>query len=650
MTVRLGTTWYPDQTPREEWRSDVELMRQLGMSVVRLGEFAWSALQPDGGDIGLRLLDDALEVLDAAGLEVVLCTPTAEPPAWLVAAAPDVTRVGPDGRRATFAMESRSCLSSPALLEAVDEIVGALAHRYGHDERVIGWQIDNELSTPCFCDRCAEEFRAWLQPRYGTLDELNRRWGTAFRSERYDDWSQIPLVSPQVPYLNPALGLDRRRFHSDTFVAFNARQAAILREQSAPGTFITHNTIPPALATDIDYGRLAADLDVVGWDHYPSLETPPRPWRSAFEADLVRTLKDAPFWVLEMQTDAIGLERLASPEPGQVRAWSYQAVAHGAETLLFFRWRTARFGAEQHWGGVLEPSGRRGEGFANVEQIGGELRELGARIEGLRPRVQAALVHDYDARWALEEQPTNDALPYVDTLLRHHRSLAGLCVATDVVAPGADLSGVRLVAAPGLYVVDDATVAWLRDFAERGGTVVLAPRAGFKDRDNAIADRPVEALAGVEVSAVRSADPDEQVSFAGRLSGAGHGWSERLELRGAEALATFTDGPFAAAPAVTRHAVGAGAVVYVATALTDASAAELYGELAPDAGLDVLDLPDGVEGVRCRNAGGDDLLVVIEHSGSEQAICATERTWSLDGAVDGATLRLPPYGVAIGAR
>ena len=630
---RLGAAYYPEQWPRERWPVDAKLMAEAGLSFVRMGEFAWARLEPRQGELDLDWLEAAVEILADAGLDVILGTPTAAPPAWLIERHPEILPMRADGRVQPFGNRRHYCPNRPPFRAATERIVAALADRFGRDDRVSAWQIDNELGGRCYCDACRDAFHGWLRERYGSLDVVNEVWGSVFWSQTYGDWSQISLpdgtpvgagFARNAP--NPGLALDFRRFSSDSLIGYLRLQASILRERCAPRQRITHNLMGFRFA-EIDYDELAGELDVVSWDNYPLLDTSRR-WSSpALAADAMRGLKDAPVWVLEQQVGPLGWEILRSPRRGETRLHTWQAIVHGAEKICYFRWRTARFGTEQHWHGIVEADGRVGRRYEEIRALAAEIELLGRALAGARPHAEVALVHDYDSRFALQVQPTNPALAYEETLQRHYEAVRALGTGVDVVSLRTDLSRYRAVVAPSLYVMDEAVAAALAAYVAGGGLLVLAPRAGVKDRCNAVPERPLPAwldeLAGLEVVDYVSVAEDDGAwivcagddGFEGDL----RGWYEELELRDAVPVAEYADGDFAGTTAVAARELGGGRVVYVAGAATRETLTALYRSLWHDWGLPVHDLPADVEAVPLRNDHRD-LMFLLNHADEERFV------------------------------
>jgi beta-galactosidase len=662
--VRLGVAYYPEQWPEERWPIDARMMANAGIGVVRMAEFSWSRLEPHRGAFEFDWLDRALSLMAENGIDVVIGTPTAAPPGWLSADHPDILRVDGEGRVFPFGHRRQYCANNTTYHQESRRVVAALAERYGGDERVGAWQIDNEFGERCYCPRCEAAFRHWLEERYGSLERLNESWGTAFWSHTYRSWDHIPLpAAGDVPLPDgfmqaspsPAHALDYRRFASDSFVLYQRLQVEEIRRHSdAP---ITHN-MRSFRFKELDFQDLARDLDFLAWDNYPLLNASDGWLEPALNCDAIRGLKDVPFWVMEQQVGPLGWETIRTPRRGQMRLHTYQMLAHGAEVVCYFRWRSARFGAEQHWYGVLDHDGRQNRRLTELSELAQELERVDGLLAGTVPAAQAAVVYDYDARFALEIQPTNPALGHVDALRAHYGTLRRQGVGVDLLAPTADLSSYRLVVAPSLYVVDEALATGLRSYVEGGGLLVLGPRSAFKDRTNAVPERPLPAwldeLAGLEVSDIASfldgrAARLEPVESVGGADAAFRGWFEELALKGARPVYRYRDDDFAGSAAIAINAVGAGRVVYIGGVATEETLADLYAWLAREAELDLFSAPEDVEVVKLRRPdSGAELLFLLNYGHEERAVSVpSELSSHLDGALETGSLVLEPYGVAL---
>ena len=381
--LRFGVDYYPDQTPEQHWETDARLMAEAGVNVVRMAEFAWALMEPKDGHFDFAWLDRALDQVHAYGIQVVLGTPTSAPPAWLIDHYPELLSVREDGVRRTFGHRHNFDPSHPLYQAYCRRIVTQLAARYASHPAVIGWQIGNEFGDRCYCSECRRAFQGWLQRKYGSLETLNDRWGTAFWSHIYRDWKEIPVPLASGGAHNPGLALDYYRFMSDAYGAFQHIQVEILRRK-CPDHFITHNLM--GIKYDqINYFDLARELDLVSWDNYPRMQ-----WTMQAEVDAsylalahdaMRGLKRQNFWMMEQQGGMGGWQVLSvAPRPGELRLWAYQAIARGADGLVFFRWDTARHGTEQYWHGLLDHDRRPSRRYAEIKRMGVELKACGSQI------------------------------------------------------------------------------------------------------------------------------------------------------------------------------------------------------------------------------------------------------------------------------
>jgi beta-galactosidase len=631
--VRLGVAYYPEHWPRERWDVDFPLMRDAGLDVLRIGEFAWSVLEPSEGRYDFSLFDAFVERAGAEGFVVVLGTPTATPPAWLVAAYPEVLPVDEQRRALSFGGRRHYCFNSPAYHDLSRRIVARMAERYAGVPHVVGWQIDNEFghkgTDRCYCARCQSAFHAHLRETYGTLDALNRRWGADFWSQRYTAWEQVPLPWPTPAVHHPSLLLEFLRFRTASVVRYQRAQAEILR-RTAPRQWITTNIVP--WATLLDYHALARDLDLISMDNYPVWGTSPeplRPWEIALRLDMTRGAKDGrAFWVMEQLVGAQGWDRIGYlPRPGQVRLWTLQSVAHGAEAIVYFNWRACRWGQEQWCYGVLDHDGIPGRRYREVQAVTRELGLLGDALAARRPRGDTALVLSYENQWAWTVQPHSTAFEFKAEMNRFYGPLFRANLAVDVLDPSADLAGYPLVVAPLLHVVEPDLAGRLARYVEAGGTLVLTYRSGVKDRDNVVTDAVLPGLlrplAGVRVEEVEALQTGQAVPLVaadpllGGTGGEGRVWCDVLALEGARTLATYGGRFYAGRPAITLNAVGRGRVVYVGTAASEALLDALVAGLVRDLGLDALATPPGIEATRVGAAGEHLVLLNHEESGGD---------------------------------
>lgn len=596
----LGTAYYPEHWPEARWAQDAELLREAGIGVVRMMEFAWDKLEPRAGKYNFDWMDRALKIFQDAGIKVVLGTPTATPPPWLTKAYPDVLRIDDrKGERAAPGSRRSVCCNVPSYQQATDSIVTTIGKHWGDHQNVIGWQIDNEFgchsSVRCVCERCQAAFQTWCQTKYSTLEALNAAWGTQFWSATYSDWDQIPVPTYTTAAHNPGLLLDYRRFSSQAWVNFQRRQIDILRPKIGAERFITHNLMPRFI--ELDYFELARDLDFVSYDNYPHGLS--GPIETAFNLDIMRGLKDHPFWVIEQQPGPVNWTPFNPPvPPGQVRVWTHQAFVHGAEAVCYFRERAINIGQEQYHAGMLKHDGTPDRCWHEAKQVSEDLQKLPKLI---RPKAPVALIFDYQDLWAFELDPHNREFSYYELALDIYRQLWEAHIPVDIVSRSADLSGYEVAFVPSPALIDEAHTENWRRYVEHGGKLVVTFRAFFKNQGNTWTDQPMPAgglsdLLGVTVDEFLSIPPipitgmrhpnetapdwnDERGSHISDITGRAqmgfgesfglsakaryHLWAEILKPTQAAPLMRYSDGYYKDGVAATVNHVGQGAAYLI---------------------------------------------------------------------------------------
>jgi beta-galactosidase len=634
----FGVDYYPEHWPESRWETDARMMREAGVNVVRLGEFAWSLLEPEDGIFDFSWLDRAMKVLAQVDIQVVLGTPSATPPPWLWQKLPDSVLVDETGTPREYGGRREYSPTHVRYRTHAVRVARAMGMHYASNPQVIGWQIDNELGDRCYSAGTRLEFQKWLRGHYGTLNALNESWGTCFWSQTYTDWSQIPVPTKRVQAQhNPSLHLDYYRFMSDVYVEFQQLQVDVLREVCPPTQFITHNFMGFAYP-NINYFDLAKSLDLVTWDNYPRgfwITTPDiHPAPLALSHATMRGLKKKNFWVMEQQSGQGSWDTLPPmTKPGEIALWSYQAIAHGADGIVFFRWRTSRFGVEQYWHGILDHDGQGRRRYAEVRQMGLEIARIGSLIAGSEVRAEVAIMLSYDTRFAFQIQPNNPDFSYNRHIADYYQALHQANVPVDVVAPNDDLAGYKLVIVPSLYITEVETVRKLTAFVERGGTLIVTARSGVKDHTNVVVDQTLPGLlaplCGVEVQEYDSPLVGERVMLrfvTTEYPGAGQAaiWCDILKPTTARVLAEYDQAFYAGQPAITVNAVGQGQVIYVGT-IGDAVLVNSLADYAVRiAGVaDGLATPQGVEAVT-RWKGDRPLLFLLNHTDSVQSITVDE--------------------------
>lgn len=650
--LHIGSAYYPEQWPAERWQEDIRLMKDLGLTVARMGEFAWSSLQPSAGEFQLDWLGQVIDLLAEADIATVLGTPSASPPAWLCHAHPELMAVEENGQRVQFGNRAHYCVNSHDFHSATRNIVEKMAEKFGPHPAVIGWQIDNEFSRVCWCDVCLNQFHQFLKNEYGTLDELNHRWATAYWSQTYSDWDQIPL--PRGPH-NPALRLAHKRFVTDSYVKFQKMQIDAIRPHIASSVWITHNTMN--WFGGFDHYKLHADLDMASWDWYIGTGHND-PLETGAAHDLVRGYKKRNFWVMETQPGHVNWAGVNNDlHKGEGRTMAWEAVSHGADGFLYWQWRSAPNGQEQMHGTLLDQSGEFAPFAEEVRRIAKEFSQVSDLLIPSEVRAKIAILNDYDSRWLLEWQPHHEDFSYVEHLLRHYSPMAGENVSIDIVSADDPLDGYRLVIVPSIVIIDETRRQNLQNVLNRNGYILITQRTGMRDRDNRSLEQrppgPLTEMAGVEVR--QGFALDEPVHVKGNwFEGDAFLYSELLNITDSSitipAARYGNDHSWLAdTPAITVHGFRGGLVYYSGTILDDDAQQLFMARIVRNAGQKpTLDVPRGVKVGRRMRPDGQEILILVNHTRDQQRInlkdVYRERIRDLDLRDE---FFLAPYGIAI---
>ncbi len=696
--IYFGCDYYPEQWAQwlaegeARWETDAALMAEAGLNVVRLAEFAWGLLEPAQDRFDFTWLDRAVEVLGRHGLKVVMCTPTPTPPPWLLYQSPEIRQIMADGRQQGAGTRREACANQPVYRERSRIISQAIASRYAQNPHVVGWQTDNEFgchgSAICYCGECETAFQHWLQAKYMDLEMLNEAWGGSFWGEVYADWRHIPAPTQSAAERSPSHLLDYQRFSSDTWRDYHNMEIDILRA-TCPGHFVTHNLM--SFFEPLNYYDLCAQLDFVSWDNYHYHGA--TPGVVAATHDHMWGILRRNFWVMEQQIGHINWS-VYNPEPGPgfLRLKSYQGIGHGADGMVYFRWRQALAGSEQYHTGMLDHAGRKTIGYEEAKVIGNELKTLAPYLEGTEPAAEVAILLDFESRWAMTMQPHNALLrsgvapdsvnpspimrvdrderredqqmtgnahamwpfaaPYIALWERN--------VGAAIISPDSDLSGYKVVCAPFLNIVRPAVAKRLAAYVAQGGTLIIGPRSGFKDEHNKLFAQPqpgpLAALTGSTVRYIDSMEP-ERLNVL-RWNNVPHMhrtevgiWAELLEPQpGTETIAYYSNGWYANEPAIThKKHEGGGQVIYVGCMGGPDLYANLWDWLLPP--LHVQPPLAPVVGVEvCVRAAPDGrkVVFVLNHSSQPHAMTlAHPLTDLLTGETHQRSLALKPHQVVI---
>lgn len=657
--VKFGVVYYPEQWDKSLWKSDLARIRAMGAEEVRLMEFAWSLLEPQQGVYDFSLFDEVLKLCEAEGLSVILGTPTATIPAWLYEMDSTVLRIHPSGKTKEWGSRREACLNSPTYLKHAERIVEAVAKHFGQHPAIAGWQIDNEIghegSDICVCDHCRKAWHSWLKAKYRTIGALNEAWGNVFWGRTLTTFEQAPVAREQLSTeLNPGLLLDYDRFSSDTAVRFVRRQAGILRAHVRRGQFITTNLYMPPIGTVIDWRELFHDLDIVGYDNYPvwgDMREPLPYYFNSFILSHIRGLKEnQPFSVLEQISGFQGHACVGyRPSEAQMVLWTNQAVAHGANRVTYFRWRTAPYGQEQLCHGIIEPDNLDTKRYAAIKENIASSHAIFSRIGSEPVPANACLVYDMDNIRVVKRQYLSKGLyyspvPYLQLgyameLARHFAPFTLFNVNADVRTPrNISFDHYKLIALPLYQMADEGFVSDLAEWVRGGGTLILGWRCGTRDMNNHAIRKPLPGLftelAGIHIREFEALGEEKVNIRIGLIPAKGLVWADIIEPKSAKAIAHYTDGKkyYKGSACVTVNSFGKGFVYYLGTSMNELGIFFLYRRIFKKAGVNPKWHGMGIEVVRRIDAEGKEIRIVLNHTAKAKRVLGSN---------------IPAYGMAV---
>lgn len=629
----LGVDYYPEQWDPSLMDSDMDTMLEMGCNVIRIAEFSWHLMEKTEGQYDFSFFGNVIAKAKKKGLKVILGTPTATIPAWLAHKHPDILSEFEGGKKRAFGGRHVYCFNSPAMYAYSEKIIRAMAEHYRDETQVAAWQIDNELghegSDVCYCPQCRKAFQRYLEEKFeGSIDRLNDTYGTAFWSQEYNCFEEIPLPEETITTHNPALRMDWERFRSKSIVDFINFQARILREV-IPHALVMHDFPGGGLDKHVDYSETARDLDLAAYNNYPvwgGQKEPIAPHEIAFGLDYIRGLKQQNFWITEAIMGAQGHDVTGFlPRPNQAKMWSYQGMAHGCESMMYFRYRGATKGAEQFCYGILDADNIKGRKFREVQSFFTDIRNYEKAMES-PIRSEVAIVYDYDSLASFRIQRQSILLDCQGEMKKLYKAFFDVNVPVDVIPSSADISKYKVVLLPQMIIARPEFQNRVKDFVNAGGTLVLTYRNAVKDVDNNLPfgeSVPVgyRELAGVTVAETESLQEIlafpliGQGAFEGE-SGQGGIFRDMLEVTDAQVLYHYGDAFYTRYAAVTRKQHNKGMVYYLGCALDEAVTAKIMGTILADSHIDVIPSDSGVE-VVLRGGAQQRVRMLINHNAFE---------------------------------
>lgn len=667
---KLPKIWYggdynPEQWDEEVMEEDIRMFKLAGIDVATVNVFSWARIQPNEDTYQLEGLDRIIDRLYKDGIYVCLATSTGAHPAWMAKKYPDVLRVDYDGRKRKFGGRHNSCPNSPAYRKYSTAIAGTIAERYKDHPGLVAWHISNEYGGYCYCDNCEAAFRVWLEKRYGTLARLNKAWNTAFWGHTFYDWDEIVVPNALSEEWGgnrtnfQGISIDYRRFQSDSMLECYKLEYEQIKKHST-NVQITTNLM--GTYGELDYFEWAKYMDVVSWDNYPSIDTPYS--LTAMTHDLMRGLKSGqPFMLMEQTPSQQNWQAYnALKRPGVMKLWSYQAVARGADTVLFFQLRRSIGACEKYHGAVIEHVGHEHTRvFRECAELGAELTQLSGQLLDSRVESKAAIVYDWENRWGIElsSGPTV-ALKYVDEVHKYYDALFKLNIQTDMISVEEQLDKYELVIAPVMYMVKPGFAEKVEAFVARGGTFITTYFSGIVNENDLVTlggyPGPFRKVLGIwaeEIDALLPGQTNQIVmnQELGALSGT---YScdllcDLIHSEGAEVVAEYGSDFYKGMPAVTVNSFGQGKAWYIAASPDAAFLQALMANVAAEAGIKpLLAAPEGVE-VSRRTINGSSYTFLLNHNAESATVELSEPYVKelLSGQSVAGSIELQAKGVAI---
>lgn len=640
--IAYGGDYNPEQWPEDTWEEDMRLLKLAHIDTLTLNVFSWAALQPSEEEYRFEKLDKIMELAQKHHMKVCLATSTGAHPAWMARKYPEILRTDFTGIKRKFGARHNSCPNSLVYRKYSVRLAEKLAERYQDYDNIVAWHISNEYGGECYCENCEKAFRVWLKKRYGSLEELNRAWNTSFWGHTIYDWEDIVLPDQRTEHISEdqtvaqTISIDYRRFNSDSIMeCFQLEYEAV--KKYTPDIPVTTNLM--GAFKPLDYHKWGEYMDFISWDNYPSNEDSIS--KTALNHDLMRGVgKGKPFILMEQTPSQQNWQPFnALKRPGVMRLWSYQAVAHGSDAVMFFQMKRSIGSCEKYHGAVISHAGHEHTRvFREVTALGEELEKLGDEILGSVGTAKVALMFDWENWWAVDYSAGPSVnLKYYDEILKYYTALHEQNIAVDLVSEEADLSQYKLVIAPVLYMTKPGVDVRIREFVEKGGTFVTTFFSGYVDENDlvVIGGYPgrLRDILGVWVEEIDALPETKKNHFVyGGETYSAELLCDIMHLESAQALAEYQEDFYAGMPVITCNSFGKGEAYYIGTSSEDAFYTRMIREICEKRNIaPAAEVPSGVEAVE-RFRDREHYLFLLNHSDdSKEVIVPRESTDLLTG-------------------
>ena len=629
----LGVDYYPEQWDASLLEQDLDTIVELGCNVIRIAEFSWHLMEKQEGQYDFSFFDRVIEKAKERNLKVIMGTPTATIPAWLAKKHPDILSEFEGGKKRAFGGRHVYCFNSPHMYAYSEKIIRKLVEHYKDEESIVAWQIDNEIghegSDVCYCENCQKAFQTYLSKKFaGDMDALNETYGTTFWSQEYNTFDEIPTPSETITTHNPALRQDWERFRSQSIVDFMAFQAKLIKEIS-PEAVVMHDFPGGGLGKHVDYSKVAKTLDQAAYNNYPvwgGQKEPIAPHEIAFALDYIRGLKGENFWITEAIMGAQGHDVTGFlPRPNQAKMWSYQSMAHGADSLMYFRYRGATKGAEQFCYGIIDADNVKRRKFYEVQSFFHDIIKYREAMEA-PVKNEAAIVYDYDSLASFRIQRQSILLDPAAEMQKFYKAFYDQNVGVDVIPEDREFSSYKVVILPQMIITKPEMEEKVEAFVKNGGTVIVTYRHAVKDADNNVPfgeTLPVHynALAGLTVEETESLQDYDAFPVVGSgvfegVEGTGGIFRDMIKVQDAEVLFRYADAFYQEFAAVTRKQTGKGTLYYVGCGLEEKITKLLMEQMMRDCHFQMVPSEEGLE-IVTRGNEKQKVTMYINHNAKE---------------------------------
>lgn len=660
----IGAAYYPEHWQEKRVLEDADLMSRAGINAVRMAEFSWAMLEKKSNQFDFEWLDRSIEIFAEKGIKTILGTPSAAPPKWIVDSFPDILKKNKLGAARGFGSRRHYCFNSPSYRDHVKRIVNKMAIHYQSNPNIIAWQIDNELgegnTAHCYCENCLSEFKNWLFKKYNDINKLNNEWGTVFWSQVYSSWDEIILPAfasndegnPSSPFVhNPGLLLDFYRFSSDSAVSFLKFQADEIKKYAEQP--VTHNFM--CNYYHIDYYKLGKEIDFISLDNYPlNVWSKFDVMNTNMNLDLIRSIKNKRFWVMEQQSGPGGWNIISStPEPGQLRLWTYQAISHGAEAILYFNWRACPFGTEEYWYGILDHDGVPRRRYEEIKKTVEEVQSLSFFLEKAETISEAGILLAYDNAWSFEFQPLNPDFHYYEVIQTYYQALIRNYVNVDFVLDYQNLQKYKILILPSFIILDEMLASKLAEYVLNGGYLITNFFSGTKELNNSVIKTPFPGLlkniCGIEIEDFDCLTGKKTVGINGIMGKSKASiWCDILKTEPAETIARYCEGYYKGKTAISRNHYGKGYAYYIGCNPDESGMNQLMKIIMDEANINPI-LPYKIDGIDIvgKKIQGKQYLMILNHNPSGVILKLNKKYESLLNKKTGEILEILPYDIDI---